>query len=253
MDGLRLDGRVALVTGAAKGIGAGVAVGFARRGARVMLTGRQPGDAPPASLTAAQAVGEADYTPLDVSSYEQARAAVARTVERFGRLDVVVANAGIYPKVAFWAMTPEQWQEMQTVNLTGTFNTCRAAIEPMIAAGYGKIITVSSINAQIVQPERAHYVASKLGIIGLTRGLARDLGPKGIRANCILPGAVQTEGELAAFPDQDAVLAEVNRRQCIPGRITPADIEPAFAFFAAAASDAITGQCLTVDLGWTFD
>ena len=253
MDGLRLDGRVALVTGAARGIGKGVAIGFAARGARVMLTGRQPVDCPPPALGEAQAVGEAAYTRFDVTDRDAAQQAVQQVLTRWGRLDIVVANAGIYPKVPFEQMTPEDWDQMQAVNLTGHFNTVWAATPTLVDQGYGKIITVSSINADIVQAERAHYVATKMGIIGFTRGLARDLGKYGIRANCILPGAVLTEGELEAFPDQSAVLQEVNELQCIPGRIGPADIEPTFAFLASEASDAITGQTLTVDLGWSFN
>ncbi|NUQ02229.1 MAG: SDR family oxidoreductase [Armatimonadetes bacterium] len=253
MDSLRLDGLVTLISGTSQGIGAAVALGFAARGARVMMTSRAATDDPPESVAAARAQGEVDYLQLDVTDRAACARVVAETIQRFGRLDCLICNAGIYPRVPFEEMQPADWDAMLATNLDGAFNLCTAATPHFVARRYGKIITVSSINVRIVQPGRAHYVASKMGLVGLTRGLARDLGAHGVRANCILPGAVLTEGELRDHPDQAAVLARVNALQCIPGRIEGRDIEPTFAFFASPASDAITGQSLAVDLGWTFD
>ncbi len=252
-DGLRLDGQVALITGTSQGIGAAVAIGFCRRGARVLLTSRAPEEQPPATLAACREHGDAEYRRCDVRSAADCAQAVEAAIERFGQLDIVICNAGIYPKVPFEQMTLAQWDDMLRTNLDGAFFTCHAATPHLIARGYGKIITVGSINSRIVQPQRAHYVASKAGLIGFTRGLARDLGRHGIRANCILPGAILTEGELRDFPDQEAILARVNELQSIPGRIRSEDCEPTFAFLAHPASDAITGQALAVDNGWTFD
>ena len=119
--------------------------------------------------------------------------------------------------------------------------------------GGGVIINVGSVALRLGMPNLTHYLASKGGLVGLTRGLARDLGAHGIRVNCLHLGAILTEGELRLFPDQAAILKSLEEKQSLPGRLTPESIEPTFAFFASDDSSDITGQCLTIDRGWVHD
>jgi 3-oxoacyl-[acyl-carrier protein] reductase len=250
---IRLDGRVALITGAAKGIGAGVAIGFAQRGAQVVLTGRQPDEEPPASLEQArQYHSSAIYRRLDVTDFDRACEVAQEVAELFGRLDVLVNNAGIYPRTSFLDLDPAEWHEVINVNLHGCFNCAKAVVPYMVEQQYGKIINVGSIQFMLGSPDLTHYIATKGGLIGFTRSLARDLGKYGIRVNCIMPGAILTEGELRDFHDQEAVARMLDEKQCLRGRIRPADIEPTFAFLASGESDPITGQSINVDHGWVY-
>lgn len=234
-----LEDRVCVVTGAGQGIGAVVARGFLARGARVIAT----------DLAAPQIEGALNLA-WDVGQPERAGAVIDEVLDRFGRIDALVANAGIYPREAWDQITPDKWSHVLKVNLDGAWYACQAAAKPMSAAGYGKIVTVSSIEVRLGVAVHAHYDAAKAGVIGMTRSLARALGPKGVRVNCLMPGAVLTEGELRQFPDQENVGKYCAEHQCLPGRLLPESIEPAFAFLSSAESDAITGQVLNVDHGW---
>lgn len=234
-----LTGRVCLVTGAKQGIGESVARGFAKRGAIVVAT-----DLEPPSVQ-----GAAANLAWDVTQARRAEEIVGEVVDRFGRLDVLVANAGIYPKHDWETMSEAQWRKILAVNLDGAWFGAQAAGRAMTKAGYGKIVLVSSVTVTTGRGEQAHYVTAKAGIIGLTRSLARGLGKSGVRVNCIMPGAVRTPTELEMYPDQEAVARFCAERQCLPHRIESDDIEPSFAFLASAESDAITGQVLCVDHG----
>jgi 3-oxoacyl-[acyl-carrier protein] reductase len=240
---IELNGLVCLITGADEGIGNGVVKGFLQRGAKV-AAGLYD------AAKSASRVAPALALQMDVTKADQVRAAVAKTVETFGRVDVLVNNAGIYPTKPADDLTFEEWRSVLDVNLDGTFRCCEAVIPHMKAQRSGVIINVGSITVRGGAPGLAHYVPSKAAIIGLTRAFARDLGKHGIRVNCIHPGAIQTEGEARKFSDPEVLLKILNEKQCLPGRITPADIEPTFAFLASAESAPITGQCLTVDKGW---
>ena len=234
-----LTGRVCLITGAAAGIGETMAQSFTKRGATVVATDVQ---APSLSGVAASLA-------WDVSQPARAEEVVAEVVRRFGRLDAFVANAGIYPPKAWDQITPDDWRRMVSVNLDGTWHGAQAAARVMVKQSYGKIVTVSSVTVEAGRGDLAHYVSTKAGIIGMTRSLARALGKSGVRVNCIMPGAVQTAGEIKLYPDQEAVAKELAEVQSLPHRMVPADIEPAFAFLCSAESDAITGQVLCVDHG----
>jgi 3-oxoacyl-[acyl-carrier protein] reductase len=241
---IELNDKVCLITGADHGLGRGLVHGFLQRGARVAAGLLQPpGDKPTTSHYLAVA--------MDVTQPDQVAAAVAQVVAHFGRLDVLINNAGIYPRQAADTMSPEQWRQVMGINLDGAWHCNQAAIPHFKRQGDGVILHVGSVTLHLGEAELSHYLASKGGLVGLTRGLARDLGPHGIRVNCVHLGAIQTEGELRLFPDQAAVELMLNQKQALPGRQTPATVEPVFAFLASDEGRDITGQCLTVDRGWT--
>jgi NAD(P)-dependent dehydrogenase (short-subunit alcohol dehydrogenase family) len=241
-----LTGKVCLITGADEGIGHGLVHGFVKRGAHVAAGLLEPG-------RFAATVAPALALPMDVTKPGQVTSAVAQVVAHFGRLDVLINNAGIYPRCPADQLTLEKWRQVHDVNLDGTWRCCAAVIPHLRQQGRGVILNTGSITFRAGLPNLAHYEATKGGVVGLTRGLARDLGKFGIRVNCLHLGAVCTEGELRLGVDQAALLKTVGEKQCLPGRLTPASIEPAYAFLASDESGDITGQCLTVDRGWTHD
>ena len=240
--GLRLDGRAAFITGCDQGIGRGVMRGFLARGAQVAAGVHDPANIP----AVAPALGVA----VDVRDGATLHRAAAAAAQRFGRIDTVVCNAGIYPRCDAAAMDEATWRGVVDVNLDGAFRTVQACLPHLISAGGGSIILVGSMAHRLGRPNLAHYHAAKAGLIGLCRGLARDLGRHGIRVNVIDPGAVETETDLRMFPDRAQELREVNALQSLPGRLTPASIEPVFAFFASPLSGDITGQAIIADRGW---
>jgi len=236
-----LTDRVCVVTGAAEGIGAAIVAGFTRRGAIVVATDIQP----PATRGAAMSLA------WDVTDPQAATRVMDQVVQRFGRVDCFIANAGIYPRFDWDKVTPDDWRNVNAINLEGAWWGCQAAAKAMSPRGYGKIVTVTSVTVRMGSDKLAPYIAAKAGVIGMTHSLARAVGELGIRVNCVMPGAIQTEAEKRLFPDQEAILKSINKAQAIPGRIVPEGIEPTFAFLCSAESDAITGQVISVDQGMT--
>ncbi len=241
-----LTDKVCLITGADEGIGFGLVKGFAKRGARV-AAGLLDAD------SSAERIAPALALQMDVTQQAQIDAAVAQVVAKFGRIDVLVNNAGTYPRQAIDEMSFADWAAMRDVNLDGTWRCCLAVIPHMKKQGSGVVINTGSITLRWGPPELAHYQSTKGGIVGLTRGMARDLGRYGVRVNCLHYGAVQTEGEMRLRDADDRNLAGIEARQCLPGRLTPETVEPTVAFFASDESGDVTGQCLTVDRGWMHD
>lgn len=241
-----LTNLVCLITGAGDGVGNGLVHGFLKRGAHVAAGLRD-------AKKSARLVGKALPLQMDVTKTAEVKAAVAKTVAEFGRVDVLVNNAGIFPRATADEMTFDEWRKVLDLNLDGAWRCCEAVIPHMKKRKSGNIINVGSICFRTGLPQLAHYEASKGGMVGMTRGLARDLGRYHIRCNCLHLGAIHTTGEKRMIPDSEAVLKEVNEKQCIPGRLTPESIEPVFAFFASPDSFDITGQCLTVDRGWVHE
>ncbi len=236
---INLTGKVCVITGAATGIGEALARGFVQRGARVIAT----------DVTAPAIADAPQFLAWDVTDAPRAAAVMEQGVEKFGHIDAFIANAGIMPRQDWSRLTPDEFRRVIAVNLEGAWHGAQAAARQMTRQGHGKIVFVSSVEVLLGVPEHVHYDASKAGIIGMTRALARAVGAQGVRVNCVMPGAVQTASELRDFPDQAALAAQLAGRQCLPERLSPAAIEPVFAFLCSSESDAITGQVLCADHG----
>jgi 3-oxoacyl-[acyl-carrier protein] reductase len=248
---MRLAGRVALVTGGSRGIGAAVCRAYGREGARVVVNYQRAAEQAYQVVSDIQAAGgEAIAVQADVAQAADVIRMVATAREQFGPIDILVANAAVYPRAPWDQLDEAQWDRVMAVNLKGAMLCAQQVCPDMRARGYGKIITVSSVTAELGWGPYLHYVTTKAGLIGFTRSLAREVGKAGIRVNCIMPGAIQTEQELADFPDQAALATFLAERQCLPQRGVPEDMVGAFLFLASAESDFITGQLLNVDGGW---
>ena len=199
---LELGGRAAIVTGGSRGIGAAIALGLAREGVSVAIT--HLGDAEGAE-TAAAAIRECGQAVLvvesDVSDFAAAEATVARAAEEFGRLDVLVCNAGITADSVSWKMDEAQWDRVLAVNLKGCFNYCRAAIPHFRNAQSGRIINITSINGLRGKFGQVNYAASKGGMVALTKTLAKEVGKFGVTVNAVAPGMVLTE-MMQAVPEE---------------------------------------------------
>ena len=243
---IELTNLVCVVTGAGEGVGRGLVAGFLKRGARAVAAVRN-------LEKSAASVAPAPAVQLDVTRADEVRSAVETIVANYGRIDVWINNAGIYPRKAADEMTFADWRHVLDTNLDGAWRCCEALIPHLKRQCSGVIINVGSVVLRLGTGQLAHYHASKGGLVGMTRGLARDLGRFGIRVNCVHLGAVHTEGERRMFPDQAALLKTIEDKQALRGRLTPETVEPVFAFLASNDSRDVTGQCLTVDRGWTHD
>ena len=229
--------KYALVTGGSRGIGAACARRFAAGGDRVVLGYRQ-------AHTQAQALAEelgGWAVRCDVTDPVQVQKTVDNVLDKFCQLDILVCNAGAGCQKLLGDMTTEEWRRVMAVNLDGVFYCIRAALPGMIHRKQGKIITVSSMWGVTGGSCEAAYSAAKAGVIGLTRALAKELGPSGITVNCVAPGVIDTEMNQNLGPQDLAALAE----ETPLGRIgAPADVAAAIAFLAGPGGDFITGQVL---------
>ena len=253
----RLSGRVAVVTGAAGGIGAATALAMAAEGAQVVVADVKDGAE---TVLAVEALGrEALYVPCDVSDAGQVSAMVAEAVDRFGAIDVLVNDAGISggSSVAH-EMDVEVWTRVLAVNLTGTFLCTRAAMPHLLASGRGRIVNVASTYGVIGAPLAPAYCASKGGVVNLTRQLAVDYSPMGIRVNAICPGYIDTDmgGYRASLGVEGAAAANARREAAAAlqpiGRQAHADeVARVAVFLASDDSSFMTGSIVTVDGGCT--
>jgi 3-oxoacyl-[acyl-carrier protein] reductase len=246
----RFEGRVAIVTGGAAGIGAVTARAYAAEGATVVIA-----DVDAAALEAAASGLGVHGVHADLTREEEVRGAVEETIADHGRLDILVNLAGIYPFARVEDETFAGWRRIQEVNLDATFLCCKHALVPMRARGYGRIVNTSSGTVNTGQPGAASYVATKAGVIGLSRVLAKEAGADGVTVNVIMPGLVRTRHVLAMFGDEEttrAYLDDAIEHQSIKRNGEPEDIAHAILFLTEEASGWISGQTLQVDGGWSF-
>ena len=244
-------GRVAVVTGAAAGMGLAVARRLASDGNSVALLDLD-GDAASAAAADIRAAGTAAVgMKTDVADRDAVDDAIAKVRSELGPVEIIVTSAGFDEFASFTDITQEAWARMIDINLTGTFNCIQAAIPDMLAAGWGRIVTISSSSAQSGANRMSHYVASKGGEVGLTKALAVEYAPSGITVNTIPPGFIDTPMARRAeargdLPSIDAVAARTPVRRAG----TPDDIAAACAFLCSDDAGYITGQLIGVNGGW---
>jgi NAD(P)-dependent dehydrogenase (short-subunit alcohol dehydrogenase family) len=245
-----LKGRIVLVTGGATGIGDSMVRHFARQGSKVVFLDIQ--DAPAQALVEAldaEGCPRPEYIHCDVTNVPALQEAMAQLLARHGTVDVLVNNAANDQRHKFEDVTPEYWDQCVGVNLKPYFFAAQAVLPPMAAAGRGSIINLSSIAWMIPTTGMPVYVTAKAGIVGLTRTLAHDFGPRGIRVNTVLPGAIVTEKQkrLVYTPEYKA---NILANQSLKRDILPDDVARLVLFLAADDSSAITSQSYVIDGGW---
>jgi NAD(P)-dependent dehydrogenase (short-subunit alcohol dehydrogenase family) len=243
-----LDGQVAIVTGAARGIGLAIARRLAQDGASVVLLDRDAEAAGRASAALREAGLPAQPYAVDVTVEEAVRAAVDALVATYGRVDVLVNNAGIYPHTPFEELTFAEWRRVLATNLDGVFLVTHAVYPAMVARGYGRIVNISSAGFFVGEAGLVHYIASKGGVIGFTRALAHGAGRHGITVNAVTPGFIETEGVLDD-PDELALFDRIVAEQAIPRRGLPEDIAACVSYLASPAASFVSGQTVNVDGG----
>jgi 3-oxoacyl-[acyl-carrier protein] reductase len=240
-----LDGRVAVVTGSARNIGKAIALELARAGAAVVVNARR-------SATEAEAVadeirrdgGRAAVSIADVKSPDDASALIAAAVHVFGRLDILVNNASVRREVEFAQLEYAEWREILSTTLDGAYLCCHAALPHLIASGSGAIVNIGGLSAHTGAARRAHVIAAKAGLVGLTRALAHDLAPHGITVNCVAPGVIDTARAGGKEPAHHAVHVPLVGRR---GR--PEEIAALVRYLCGPEARYITGQTIHANGG----
>jgi len=247
-----LTNKVAIVTGARRGIGKGIALMLARAGAKVVVSDIDENECQKVVEEIKKIGSDGLAIKCDVTNRKEVEEMVKKTIEKFGKVDILVNNAGIAPFKPFLEMTEEEWDRVLAVNLKGYYLCAQAVAKEMIKKGWGRIINIASVamgQVGIGFPNLTHYCASKGGIVALTETLALELTPKGINVNVVSPGVIATEMAKPVIEDEktkQAILARIPK-----GRVgQPEDIAAAVVFLASEEADYISGATLVVDGGW---
>jgi 3-oxoacyl-[acyl-carrier protein] reductase len=241
-----LQGRIALVTGASQGIGRACALELARRGASVALAARNAEKLAAVAAEITSAGGTAYPVELDVASEESIKAGAKAVIDHFGKVEILVNNAGITRDILALRMKRKDWDDVLTTNLTGAFLLTQAVMSSMVKNRWGRVINITSVVGETGQAGQANYAASKAGLIGLTKSLARELAGRSITVNAVAPGYIETAMTAILTDDQKNAMT-----QHIPlGRVgTDMDIAQAVAFLASEEASYITGHTLDVNGG----
>ncbi len=244
----RLENRVAIITGGTAGIGAATAIRFAQEGAKVILWARNA-ERGKAFVEKMKGMGlEAEFDAIDSSNYEAVCEAAKRVNDKYGKIDILINNAGITNDSTLKKMTIEQWQQVIDINLSGSFYCIKAITPYMLEKGYGRIVNASSVVALYGNFGQTNYVATKAGLIGMTKTLARELGKKGITVNAVAPGFIETD-MVAKMPEN---VLDGMRAKVPVGRLgQPEEIASAYLFLASEEAAYINGATLSVDGGMT--
>jgi 3-oxoacyl-[acyl-carrier protein] reductase len=244
---MEFENRVAIITGGRRGIGRAIACILAERGSHIVIADRQEDEAIEAAEEITSDCGQRTISiPTDVSDHQAAQQLIDKTLQEFGRIDILVNNAGVTRDTLILRMTEADWDFVLNINLKGAWNCCKAAIRPMMKQRYGRIINISSVSGLAGQAGQTNYSASKAGLIGMSKALAREVASRGITVNVVAPGFVPT-----ALTDNLPQELKDTMMQMIPlGRWgEPEEVAKAVAFFASDDAAYITGQVLSVDGG----
>ena len=249
-----MDGKVAIVTGAFRGLGKAYAEALAKEGASVVCADIRYCDETVAQIV--QAGGKAVAATCDVTDMAQAQAMADLAMQRYGRIDALVNNAALYADMKggkFDTLEPAEWQKMLDINVTGIWHCCKAVIGQMREQQSGSIINISSLAAVYGFPFGVHYAMSKGAVIGMTRAMAREVGRDWIRVNAVAPSAVMTEGTKEFFGERlDKAASVIAGGQALQRNLEPDDLVGTIVYLASDASKFVTGQTIMVDGGTVF-
>jgi len=244
----RLENKVAVITGGADGLGRAASIKFAAEGAQVIIWDMNEEKAHLTVSEIETGGGKAFFTKVNTASYTEVDVATQDAISRFGRIDILINNAGITRDASIKKMTPEMWQQVIDVNLTGVFNCAKCISVGMVEKGYGRIINTSSVVALYGNFGQSNYVATKAGVIGLTKTLARELGRKGVTVNAVAPGFIATE-MVKKMPEN--VLKSMEEKVPLGRLGNPEEIASAYLFLSSDEASYINGATLSVDGGIT--